>query len=348
MNEESTGMSIARSIVVRGMAVLAKVVLAMALLATALPSAAQMPDKPKKITVLTNYAFFGRHAPLFTGVDKGYFREAGFDVQILPTTGSGFVNTAIDGNKADFALTDASVLVQSIAKGAQIQAFGVYLDISANGLASLQPIPSPESLLGRKIAAALTDSSRIVVPIIYNMKHLDASKLEWQAADPGTYFSLLLSGRVDVIAAAMDADRPALSKAAASQNKQVHFGAFADWGYDVFGIFLVTQAARIAAHPEEVKAFAAAVVKSVKYAIANPDEAARIMAEKNSTFNPEIVAAQWKASATAMQTDYVRKHGYGIATLDRLQRTISLARTALKIETELQPDQLFAQGLIAP
>jgi hypothetical protein len=44
----------------------------------------------------------------------------------------------------------------------------------------------------------------------------------------------------------------------------------------------------------------------------------------------------------------VRKHGYGIATLDRLQRTISLARTALKIETELQPDQLFAQGLIAP
>ena len=321
---------------------------AIVLFATTLASLAQTPDKLKKITVLTNYAFFGRHAPLFTGIEKGYFREAGFDVQLLPTTGSGFVNTAIDGNKADFALTDASVLVQSIAKGAKIQAFGVYLDISANGLASLQPIPSPKSLIGRKIAAALTDSSRVVVPIVYNLKNLDPSKLEWQAADPGTYFSLLLSGRVDVIAAAMDADRPALSKVAASQNKQVHFAAFADWGYDVFGIFLVSQAARVVDHPDEVKAFAAAVVKSVKYAIANPDEAARIMAEKNPTFDPEIVAAQWKASAAVIQTDYVRKYGYGVATLDRLQHTIALARTALKIDTELTPEQLFAQGFIKP
>ena len=321
---------------------------AMALFAGTLSAHAQKSDKLKKITVLTNYAFFGRHAPLFTGIEKGYFREAGFDVQLLPTTGSGFVNTAIDSNKADFALTDASVLVQSIAKGAKIQAFGVYLDISANGLASLQPIPTPESLVGRKIAAALTDSSRIVVPIVYSLKNLDASKLEWQAADPGTYFSLLLSGRVDVIAAAMDADRPALSKAGAAQNRQVHFAAFADWGYDVFGIFLVTQAARVAERPDEVKAFANAVRKSVQYAIANPDEAARIMAEKNPTFDPDIVNAQWKASIAAMQTDYVRKHGYGVATLDRLQRTITLARTALKIETEVTPEQLFAQGFIAP
>jgi NitT/TauT family transport system substrate-binding protein len=72
------------------------------------------------------------------------------------------------------------------------------------------------------------------------------------------------------------------------------------------------------------------------------------MAEKNPTFDPDIVNAQWKASIAAMQTDYVRKHGYGVATPDRLQRTITLARTALKIETEVTPDQLFAQGFIAP
>jgi NitT/TauT family transport system substrate-binding protein len=321
---------------------------AVALFATLLSASAQTPDRLKKITVLTNYAFFGRHAPLFVGIEKGYFREAGFDVQMLPTTGSGFVNTAIDGNKADFALTDASVLVQSISKGAKIVAFGVYLDVSVNGLASLQPIPTPESLIGRKIAAALTDSSRIVVPIVYSLNNLDSSKLDWQAADPGTYFSLLLSGRVDVIAAAMDADRPALSKVAATQNKQVHFAAFADWGYDVFGIFVVTQSARVVERPDEVKAFAAAVVKSVKYAIANQDETARIMAQANPTFDPEIVAAQWKASAAAMETDYVRRNGYGVATTDRLQRTITLARTALRIETEVTPGQLFVQGMIAP
>ena len=128
----------------------------------------------------------------------------------------------------------------------------------------------------------------------------------------------------------------------------LHFAAFADWGYNVFGIFLVTQAARVSEKHDEVKAFAHAVVKSVQYAIANPDEAARIMAEKNPTFDPDIVNAQWKASAAVMQTDYVRKHGYGMATDDRLQRTITLARTALKIDAEVTSAQLYAQGFIQP
>jgi len=138
-------------------------------------------------------------------------------------------------------------------------------------LASLQPIPTPESLVGRKIAAALTDSSRIVVPIVYSLKNLDASKLEWQAADPGTYFSLLLSGRVDVIAAAMDADRPALSKAGAAQNKQVNFAAFADWDMTCWD-FSGDPGARVASGPMRSRCFANAVVKSVNMP-PNSDEA---------------------------------------------------------------------------
>jgi NitT/TauT family transport system substrate-binding protein len=47
-----------------------------------------------------------------------------------------------------------------------------------------------------------------------------------------------------------------------------------------------------------------------------------------------------------MQTAYVKQHGYGAATQDRLQRTIDLARTALKIEATVTPDQLYAPGLM--
>ena len=298
--------------------------------------------------LLANYALFGRHAPLFLGIQKGFYKDAGFEVEILPSTGSGFVNTAVDVGKADYALTDASVLVKSISKGAHIQAFGAFMDASANGVASLQPIPAPESLIGKTIAASLTDSSRVVIPFIYSQKGLDASRLLWQAADPGTYFSLLLGGRVDVIAAAMDADRPALTKAASTQNKQVQFAAFADWGYDAYGLFLITQDARIAAHPEEVKAFWAATEKSVEYAFIHPAEAAHAMVDANPTMNYDIVLAQWKAAAAAMQTSFVKAHGYGAVTTDRLRHTIQLARTALEIDQPIAPSQLFADTFLAP
>jgi NitT/TauT family transport system substrate-binding protein len=300
----------------------------------------------KPVTFLTNYALFGRHAPFYIGVEKGFYREAGFDLKIQPTTGSGFVNTAIDAGKADYAITDASLLVQSIAKGAKVRGFGVFMDISANGVASTSPLPTPESLIGKTIAAAVTDSSRVVIPIIYSQHNLDASKLQWVAADPGTYFSLLLGGRVDVIAAAMDADRPALGKAAAAAGKQVQFAAFGNWGYDVFGLFLVTSPDRIAQSPAEVKAFAAATVKSVKYAMANPEEAAKSMAAQNPAMDPDLILAQWRAASDVMQTAYVKQHGYGAATQDRLQHTIDLARTALKIEATVTPDQLYAPGLM--
>jgi NitT/TauT family transport system substrate-binding protein len=300
----------------------------------------------QNVKLLVNYTLFGRHAPLFLGIEKGFYKEDNFEVEILPSTGSGFVNTAIDAGKADYALTDASVLVKSIAKGAHIKAFGAFMDVSANGLASLQPIPTPNSLIGKTIAAAITDSSRVVLPIIYSQKGLDASRLQWQAADPSTYFSLLLSGRVDVIAAAMDADRPALTKAATAQRKQVSFAAFADWGYDSYGLFLITQSDRIAKRPDQVKAFLAATKKSVEYAFVHPEEAAHAMVNANSTMNYDLVLAQWKAAAVAMQTPFVKAHGYGAVTTDRLRHTIQLARTALKIDQEISPSQIFADNFL--
>ncbi|MBN9447955.1 MAG: ABC transporter substrate-binding protein, partial [Bosea sp.] len=51
----------------------------------------------KKITFLTNYVYNGRHAPFFVGRDKGFYKEAGFDIDIAPATGSGFVIAAVDG-----------------------------------------------------------------------------------------------------------------------------------------------------------------------------------------------------------------------------------------------------------
>ena len=167
-----------------------------ALLAASLPDEAAAQGK--KITFLTNYVFNGRHAPFFVGVDKGFYRDAGFDMQIQPATGSGFVITAIDGGKADYGMADVSSLANGIAKGAKVKAFMVYTDITTNGLASLTPYPTPESVVGKKIAASQTDSVRVTLPIIFDAHKLDPAGINWVAADPGVYSSLLLSGQVDL------------------------------------------------------------------------------------------------------------------------------------------------------
>src|SRR5262245_25402208 len=316
-------------------------------LALALAPLAAQPQAPKKVTFLTNYVFHGRHSPYFVGVEKGFYREAGFDVNIAPATGSGFVITALEGGKADYGMAESTSVVQAVAKGAKVRGFGVFMDVTTSGLASLTPHPTPESLSGKTIAASLTDSARVIVPIVFSLRGLDPSVVKWQAADPGVYFSLLLEGKVDVLTATIDRDLPALVRVATPRGKTIHFSSFADWGYDVFGYFLVTTADRIASQPDEVRAFAAATVKAVRYSLDNPEETARIMVKHNPTLNYETTLAQWSQSIKAINTAYVKQHGYGLATSERIQRTIDLVKQAFKLTVTLAPGDVYTPGLIA-
>ncbi|HEX7128417.1 MAG TPA: ABC transporter substrate-binding protein [Thermodesulfobacteriota bacterium] len=302
----------------------------------------------KKISFLTNYVFHGRHSPYFVGLEKGFYREAGFDIQISPATGSGFVVSAVDGGKADYGMAEATPVVQAVAKGARVKGFAVFMDITTSGLASLAPYPTPDSVAGKTIAASLTDSARIILPIIFSQKGLDPASIRWEAADPGVYFSLLLDGRVDLFTASIDGDVPALARVAEPRGKSVHFASFADWGYDVFGYFLVASADRIARQPDEVRAFASATARAVTYAIRNPEEAARIMVKHNPTLNYDTTLAQWRQSIKAIDTPYVKRHGYGVATPDRIQRTIDLVKQAFKLDASLEPADVYATGLVAP
>ena len=312
------------------------------------PTSAFSADKSlKKVVFLANYAFHGRHSPYFVGLDKGFYREAGFEIHIAPTTGSGFVVAALQGGKADYGMADASTVVKSVAKGANVKAYGVFMDISTMGLAALTPHPTPQSLAGKTIAAGVTDSARVILPIIFGQKGIDPSSVKWEAASSGVYMSLLLDGRVDLYTATIDGDIPALTKVAAKQGKKVHFSSFAEWGYDVFGYFFVTTADKIAKNPDEVKAFAAATVKTVKYAIAHPEETARIMVKYNPTLNYDTTLTQWTQSIIAIDTAYVKKHGYGVATNDRLQRMIDLVGKAFKLDSSLKPSDVYQSGLIA-
>jgi NitT/TauT family transport system substrate-binding protein len=319
---------------------------ALAVLAFGIPGAARAQSgasAPKPITFLTNYVFNGRHAPFFVGLDKGFYKDAGFAIKIAPTTGSGFVITAVDSGQADYGMADVSSVAQAVAKGAKVKAFMVYTDVTTNGLASLKPYPTPDSVVGKTIAAGQTDSVRVILPIIFDSHRLDIGSINWKSADPSVYISLLLSNQVDFITATSDGDMPALNKVAASQGKPAYFASFADWGYDIFGYVLVGTASAVAQHPDEAAHFAQATKRAVDYAIAHPDEAAEIMVKYNPTMTLDTVKAQWNETIKSINTPYVGKFGYGTATDDRLQRTIDLVKMSLKLDAALKPADIYVK-----
>jgi NitT/TauT family transport system substrate-binding protein len=307
------------------------------------PAHAQAPLK--KITFLTNYTFHGRHSPFFVGLDKGYYRDAGFDVQISPATGSGFVITAVDTGKADYGMAEAGPVVQGVVKGAKVKSFMVFTDISTSGLASLKPYKTLQSLKGQRIAASQTDSARVILPILLEHNKIDPASIQWLAADPGVYSSLLLSGQTDLFTASIDGDIPALEKIAKPRGKTVYFAPFANWGYDVFGYFLIAKDTTLASDPDAAKRFAEATRKAVQYSVAHPEETARIMVKHNPALDYDTTLAQWRQTIKSIETPYVKKNGNGVATDDRMQRTIDLVSTAMKLDTKLGAKDLYTPVL---
>ncbi len=306
------------------------------------PAIAQAPTAPlKKITFLTNYTFHGRHSPFFVGLEKGYYRDAGFDIEISPATGSGFVITAVDSGKADYGMAEAGSVVQAVAKGAKVKSFMVFTDISTSGLASLEPYKTLDSLKGKRVAASQTDSARVILPILLERNKIDPASVQWLAADPGVYSSLLLSGQTELFTASIDGDVPALEKVAGPRGKTVYFSSFADWGYDVFGYVLIAKDTTLASDPGAAKRFAEATRKAVRYSIDHPEETARIMVARNPALNYDTTLAQWRQTIKSIETAYVKKNGYGVATDERLQRTIDLVKTSMKLDAKLAPQDLY-------
>ena len=126
----------------------------------------------------------------------------------------------------------------------------------------------------------------------------------------------------------------------------MHFFSFADWGYDVYGYFLVARRDRLIAEPDQVRAFAGATVRAVDYAIEHPEEAARIVAERSPALDYDTALAHWRASLASIQTADVRAAGYGVATEDRLQRSIDLVGRAFDLESPPSTTDLFADGFM--
>jgi NitT/TauT family transport system substrate-binding protein len=235
--------------------------------------------------------------------------------------------------------------VQAIAKGAKVKGFDVFMDVITNGIVGLKSYPTPESILGKSLATAPTDSARTVIPIVMKQKGLDAAKINWVAASPAAYFTLLLSGQVDLISATIDGDMPPLIETAKKQGKEVYFSSFGDWGYDVLGFIFIAQAAELDKDPDSAKRFAAAMKKAVEFCMKSPEECAQIMVKHNPTLKYEITLAQWQQSIKAMTTPYMKENGYGVATPARIQRTIDLVKDVFKLDINLKPEDAWKFGI---
>jgi NitT/TauT family transport system substrate-binding protein len=294
----------------------------------------------EKVTYLTSFGNFGRDSYAWVAKEKGFFKEAGFEVDINPGQGTGSVIQTITGGRADFGPIDLTGGILQVGNGvakdfvavAAIQQRTMAAIVSVEG----KNIATPKDLEGKKLADTPTSVVRNLFPTYARLAGIDASKVTWVNGEPQSLIGMLGSGSVDGIGQFV-VGQPTVK--AVTQKTPVVL-PYSNVMQDLYGNALITSSKIAKEKPEMVKRFTTALLKGLEYSLAHPEEAADILKKNVPTTVPAAAAAELQLMAA-----YVRSSNSGTAlgTLDqgRVAKSIALLQGAGSLKQNITPDQII-------
>ena len=218
--------------------------------------------------------------------NKGYFKEAGLDVDIVAVAQAG-AEQAVNNGVADFALSNLTNVSTYAVKGATIkQVLQVQQKPSAIwcSLASNTEIKSPKDFDGKTFATFGSNESDAV---IRRMIQSDGGKGEFDKVTVGTStFQTLSSNKADF------GGFYATWEGVQADMYGPKLNCFTEPDYGVPGnadtIGVITSDKTISNNPELVKKFVQATKKGYEYAYSNPDDAAKILVKEAPDANLKL------------------------------------------------------------
>ena len=251
-------------------------------------------DGLTKVTFMLSWAPDTNHIGVYVAKNKGYFKQAGLDVDIVAVAQAG-AEQAVNNGQADFALSNLTNVGVYATKGAQIkQVMQVQQKPSAIwcSLASNTAITRPKDLDGKTFATFGSSESDAVVR---RMIQHDGGKGEFDKVTVGTStFQTLSSGKADF------GGFYATWEGVQADMYGPKLTCFTEPDYGVPGnadtIGIITNDKTISGNPTLVKKFVQAAKKGYEYAYAHPDDAANILVREapDANLKPAFVKKSMK------------------------------------------------------
>ncbi|WP_236717980.1 ABC transporter substrate-binding protein [Actinoplanes sp. TFC3] len=303
----------------------------------------------ERITYLTSFGTFGRDSYAYVAKEKGYFRDAGFDVEIKPGNGSLENVKAVVGGQAQFTPIDLTggLLAAGGANGqAKVAGFTSVAAIQQRTMAAIMSldgygISSPKDLEGKTIADTPGSVVRNLFPTYAKLADVDSSRVSFVNGNAQTLFGTLAQHKVDGIGQFV-VGKPTIESIA---KKPAVLLPYSDVLQDLYGNVLITSSKYAQDNPDKVKKFSAALLKGLDDAITKPDEAGTILKKYVATANPKSAAAE-----LTLMGPFVRSEAAGVSVgaLDnkRVARCIAILQGSGQIPTGLTPEEVISFDLV--
>lgn len=255
-------------------------------------AAPAMAADAKTVNMALDWTPNTNHVGLYVAQEKGFFKDAGLTVNILPYTDTGAA-TLVSNGLADFGIAGVGFYSQRAA-GADVKAVYAVVQSDTGRLvveADRNDIKSPKDLDG-KIYGGFGSAweNALVGSLIKN----DGGKGDFKTVTLGTSaYEAMGNKSVDFTLEILTWEGVQAELA----GEKLHAFKYSDYGVpDQYTTTIVSSDKYLKANPDTAKAFLAAVEKGYAYAVDHPEEAGKILiaANKDVLTDPALVQASMK------------------------------------------------------
>jgi len=261
-----------------------------------------------------NWMYYGSHAGFALGKDRGYYRDAGINLDIRSGNGSSSAHRLVANGDSDFAYGSCGAMVTLASQGAPLISVAV-IDAMGTEAIIVRPdagVSSIKDLKGKKLLTTANAGVNTFFPIVLANAGLKESDINLTNVPDGALVSSYLQGAGGAVGilGGLD-DKPAEIKANGGADP-VTF-PYSDYGVNQVGYCISTRTDTVKNKPDLVKRFVAATIKSYNAAEKDPDAAVNAMAD---IVGGSMASDEGKAQARAV-LDVTLSVLYSKANTDR-------------------------------
>ena len=263
-----------------------------------------------KITFVLDWTPNTNHTGLYVAQDKGYFDEAGLDVEIVQPPEDG-AEALVGSGKAQFCVSFQDSMIPAIVgeNAMPLEAVAAIIQHNTSGIISRkgEGIDTPKGLEGKKYATWDLPIEKATLKQVMENDGGDFSKVELIPSTVTDEVSALKSNSVDAIWVFYGWAGVATEVA----GLETDYFAFKDIDpvFDYYTPVILGNTNWLKENPDAAKAFLSCLKRGYEYSIDNPDAASEILLKAAPELDEKLVKESQKYLARQYKSD-VDRWGY--------------------------------------
>ena len=312
---------------------------------TALTPAAQAQERDVKFVL--DFISLGRHAPWYVALGKGYFKEEGLNVTIMPSKGTADAIRNVVTGAAEFGFIDIPSLVAAGGAGSSVKIVAANYQRPPYCIFSLDPganIDTAKKLTGIELGSSSASFLPRIWAAVMEMNGIDSKTMKVVNIDAPARVPMLAARKVPSIDLFIMSE-PAIRRAVPDAKPVCLFAG--DLGLEIYANSIGVHEDFLKKNPDVVKKFVRAALRGWKDTFDNPQEAAKIQLQYVRALDPQIVVEEIEILRRVAITPDVEKNGLGSMTLERMKTTVDFINKNIEVPGEkLTAEQIYAPGYL--